>query len=151
VLGVCLGAQLIAKAAGARVYRNRVKEIGWAPVYWTRAAREDALFRGLEQPEQVFHWHGESFDLPRGAHWLAYSDACRHQAFRLDPHVWGLQFHLEVTPEMIRDWCCVPENQADLRELAEAPDPEGPVERLAEVAAIVFGRWSSLAARRIAA
>ena len=76
VLGVCLGAQLIAKALGARVYRNRVKEIGWFPVSWTPAAARDPLFAGLSAPETVFHWHGETFDLPAGAEWLARSEAC---------------------------------------------------------------------------
>src|ERR1017187_4892241 len=82
VLGVCLGAQLLARALGARVYRNPVKEIGWAPVYWTEASRQDRLFGGLPSPQTVFHWHGETFDLPAGAEWLAWSDACRNQAFR---------------------------------------------------------------------
>jgi GMP synthase (glutamine-hydrolysing) len=63
VLGICLGAQLIAKAAGARVYRNSVKEIGWAPVYWTEAGRRDPLFAGLNQPENVLPWLGGTFDL----------------------------------------------------------------------------------------
>src|ERR1700690_2280776 len=81
VLGVCLGAQLLARALGARVYRNPVKEIGWAPVYWTEVAAQDRLFAGLPSPQTVLHGHGETFDLPAGAEWLARSDACRNQAF----------------------------------------------------------------------
>lgn len=145
VLGVCLGAQLIAKAAGARVYRNAVKEIGWAPLYFTEAASQDGLLAGLSSPEVVFHWHGETFDLPAGAEWLAWTPACRNQAFRLDPAVWGLQFHLEVTPSMIEEWLRAPENQADLRGLAALPDPCENAARLAELAALVFGRWAELA------
>ncbi len=149
VLGVCLGAQLIAKAAGARVYRNAVKEIGWAPIFFTDAAGRDPLFAGLGRSEVVFHWHGETFDLPAGAEWLAWTPACRNQAFRLDPWVWGLQFHLEVTPEMIADWCAAAENQADVRELPASPDPWEHAERLARLAALVFGRWADLACRSL--
>src|SRR5947209_958529 len=105
VLGVCLGAQLIAKALGGRVYKNAVKEIGWYPVRFTEAARRDRLFSGLTDPEVVFHWHGETFDLPARADLLASSDGCRHQAYRVGENIYGLQVHLEVTPEMIDDWC----------------------------------------------
>src|SRR5579871_3040829 len=74
VLGICLGAQLIAKALGARVYRNREKEIGWFDVELTHDAAEDPLFRDLPDRETVFHWHGETFDLPDGAVLLAKSE-----------------------------------------------------------------------------
>lgn len=146
VLGICLGAQLIAHAAGARVFRNPVKEIGWAPVYWTETAQHDPLLHGLQNPEMIFHWHGETFDLPAGAEWLAYTEACRHQAFRLGENLWGLQFHLEVTPEMIADWCAAPENQADLKDAPGSVDASAHSARLAEMARLVFGRWAGLAA-----
>lgn len=151
VLGVCLGAQLIARAAGARVYRNALKEIGWAPVYWTAEARQDRLLAGLVQPETVFHWHGETFDLPAGSTWLAYTPACRNQAFRLGSSIWALQFHLEVTPDMITDWCAVEDNQGDVRELPAPIDPHLNARRLAELARLVFGRWAELAASRCGA
>jgi GMP synthase-like glutamine amidotransferase len=141
VLGVCLGAQLIARTLGAAVYRNPVKEIGWAPVSWTEAGRRDRLFHGLTSPEVVFHWHGETFDLPRGAELLAFSGACRHQAFRVGDNVHGLQFHLEVTPEMITDWLGQPANEADVRQLDSPIDPKANSVRLRELASIVFGRW----------
>lgn len=141
VLGVCLGSQLIAKALGGRVYKNAVKEIGWAPVHWTEAAARDPLFAGLRSPERVFHWHGETFDLPRGAEWLAYSGACRNQAFRVADNVYGLQFHLEVTPEMISCWCQEDANEGDLREISTPIDPRENAERLRELASQVFGRW----------
>jgi GMP synthase-like glutamine amidotransferase len=150
VLGICLGAQLLARTLGARVYRNAVKEIGWAPVRWTEAAARDPLFTGLESPETVFHWHGETFDLPAGAEWLASSEACRHQAFRAGRNAWGLQFHLEVTPEMISTWCCEDGNEGDVRELAQPLDPFANSARLAELAATVFGRWASLLETRSA-
>ncbi len=97
VLGVCLGAQLIASALGARVYRNKEREIGWHVI---RAA-ETTEPRSFRFPAvcEVFHWHGETFDLPPGAVLLASSDACRHQAFQIGSNVIGLQFHLETTPE----------------------------------------------------
>ncbi len=123
VLGICLGAQLIAKALGARVYRNPEKEIGWAPVYFTAAAERDRIFGGIASPANLFHWHGETFDLPAGAQWLAYSDKCRHQAYRFGRNVYGVQFHPEITPEMIADWSAQPANCGDV-DLLEAPlDP----------------------------
>ena len=70
VLGICLGAQLIARALGARVYRNPEKEIGWSSLQWTAAASADPLFHGFRDPETVFQWHGETFDLPPGAEHL---------------------------------------------------------------------------------
>ena len=144
VLGVCLGAQLIARALGARVYRNEAKEIGWFPVYWTGECAGDGLFGGLSEPETVFHWHGETFDLPEGARGLARSDVCRNQAFRFGRNVYGIQFHLEVTPEMIADWVVEDENCADVRELAVPPDPFHNAGRLETLAGAVFGGWAGL-------
>ena len=101
VLGICLGAQLIARALGARVYPNREKEIGWFPVQGVASARGE-LFQFPEAME-VFHWHGETFDLPPGAVHLARSEGCENQAFQLGRSVIGLQFHLETTPEGARE------------------------------------------------
>jgi len=97
VLGVCLGAQLIAAAVGARVYRNSVKEIGWFPVYGI-PANDSSVFQFPPQVK-VFHWHGETFDLPQGAIRIAKGDKCENQAFQLGRSVIGLQFHLETTPQ----------------------------------------------------
>jgi GMP synthase-like glutamine amidotransferase len=107
VLGVCLGAQLIAAALGARVYPNAEKEIGWFPVYSLpplekAGADEVPAFRFPEE-SLVFHWHGETFDLPTGAVHLARSEACPNQAFQYGRRVVGLQFHLEMTPRTVRD------------------------------------------------
>jgi GMP synthase-like glutamine amidotransferase len=99
VLGICLGAQLIASALGARVFPNPVKEIGWFPV---RAVPAPAGSLGLPAACEAFHWHGETFDLPPGAVRLAESDACRNQAFQFGRRVVGLQFHLETTEESAR-------------------------------------------------
>ena len=98
VLGVCLGAQLIADVLGARVYRNRFREIGWFRVEATEQGRHHHHFplRGEFVP---FHWHGDTFDLPAGAVHLARSAACEQQAFAWGHGVLGLQFHLEVDAE----------------------------------------------------
>ena len=95
-LGICLGAQLIAKACGAQVYPNPHKEIGWFPIMGTGSERPDTF--AFPASQNVFHWHGETFDLPSGAQLLAHSSACRHQAFQRGRSVLGLQFHLETTP-----------------------------------------------------
>jgi GMP synthase-like glutamine amidotransferase len=144
VLGVCLGAQLIAKALGAKVYRNAVKEVGWFDIHLTETGARDALFAGLGPAETVFHWHGETFDLPPGAAWLAYSAACRNQAFRAAAGVYGLQFHLEVTPQMIGDWCAQDANCGDVRELDAPIDPQRNAARVAALSNVVFGRWCDL-------
>lgn len=142
VLGICLGAQLIAKALGAQVYRNRVKEIGWYPVWWTPAAADDPLLKDIQSPEVVFHWHGETFDLPQGSAWLAHSERCDHQAFRFGDNTYGFQFHLEVTPEMIADWVHQDLNSSDVRELDQPIDPHLNADRLRILAETVFGRWA---------
>ena len=89
VLGICLGSQLIAEVCGSNVYPNHQKEIGWFPISGT------SEFDGLT----VFHWHGDTFDLPNGAELVASSPACKHQAFWIGENVLGLQFHLEVREE----------------------------------------------------
>lgn len=103
VLGVCLGAQMIASALGAKVYRNAVKEIGWWPLIRERDAAGHPLGAGLPDGAEVFHWHGETFDLPPGAVRLARSEACLNQAIALGPRVLGLQFHLETTLASARE------------------------------------------------
>lgn len=104
LLGICLGSQLLAKALGARVYRNPQQEIGWYPVDLTPAGLADPLFAGVTSPVRVFQWHGDAFELPAGATALASSPLCTHQAFRYGNRVYGLLFHLELTPEMIHGW-----------------------------------------------
>ena len=99
VLGVCLGAQLIASACGAKVFRNPESEIGWWPIERVAEPEAHPIARALPARAEVFHWHGETFVLPPGAVHLARSEACEAQAFALGPRVVGMQFHLETTRE----------------------------------------------------
>jgi GMP synthase (glutamine-hydrolysing) len=101
VLGICLGAQLIAAASGARVYKNKYKEIGWFDVFRTPEAVESRVFANLPDSFRAFHWHGDTFDLPTRARRLARSQGCANQAFEFDDKLIGLQFHLESTTDSI--------------------------------------------------
>jgi len=149
VLGICLGAQLIAKALGARVFKNAIAEIGWAPITFTNAAQRDPLFADLPPSETVFHWHGDTFDLPDGAELLASSAVSRHQAFRLGDRVYGLQFHLEVTPDMIAQWCAEDAACGDACEVKDPIDPTAHSVQSGELARLVFNRWCSLVNNRV--
>ena len=97
VLGICLGAQLIADALGARVYNNTHREIGWFRVNQSPEASNCTLSQALPEEVDVFHWHGDTFDIPQDAILLAESEACKHQGFILDHRVAAFQFHLETT------------------------------------------------------
>jgi GMP synthase (glutamine-hydrolysing) len=144
LLGICLGSQLIAGVLGAGVHRNREKEIGWFDIHFTGAAADDPLFAGIPGPETVFHWHGDTWDLPAGATLLASSEACANQAFHAGRNIYGLQFHLEVTPAMIAYWQVQDENCGDVRELAAPLYPHTNSLRLKELSELVFGRWCAL-------
>jgi len=102
LLGVCLGAQLIADALGARVVQNPALEIGWFPV---RFLEQAAPFDGFPKECTAFHWHGDTFSLPAGAHRVAESDGCPNQAFIHGEKIVGLQFHVEVTPAAAVGFC----------------------------------------------
>ena len=116
VVGICLGAQLIAATLGAAVYHGRVKEIGWNPISITPHGQVDSLLGYLPESATVFQWHGDGFDLPSGAIRLAASVNYENQAFRVGKHIYALQFHLEITPRMIARW--IDERSKDL---AQAP------------------------------
>lgn len=106
VLGICLGAQMIAHVLGARVYPGRVKEIGWYEVSLTEEGKGDQVMSRLSDngTATVFQWHGDTFDIPNGAVRLASSELFENQAFRYSDGVYALQFHIEVTPDIIREW-----------------------------------------------
>lgn len=103
VMGVCLGAQLLARALGARVYPGEAREIGIAPITLTADGRDSCLAPYTNAP-LVLHWHGDTFDLPRGAALLASTDVTPHQAFSFGPNAVALQFHPEIQPARFERW-----------------------------------------------
>ncbi len=113
VLGICLGSQLLAKALGARVYSAPSEEIGWDEVEITDAGLADPIFKEIPNPLPVFQWHGETFEIARGATHLASSNACANQAFRYGSRAYGLQFHFEVNREMAQTWATAYANDED--------------------------------------
>lgn len=151
VLGICLGAQLIAKTLGASVYRNPEKEIGWYDVSPTDHATRDPVLMELENTEKIFQWHGETFEIPRSTCHLAFSSLCANQAFRYGANVYGFQFHMEVDEPMIHRWLRVPENQREIAALrgdqhieqiySETPEH---MARLGQISERVFGAFIDL-------
>lgn len=115
VLGICLGAQMIAKAAGAAVTKNPVQELGWSTVSLTAEGLADPLFSGLPAVLPVFQWHGDTFAVPEGGALLATGSDCRNQALR-HRNSWGLQFHLEADRALLASWFAgAPEEREILR------------------------------------
>lgn len=157
LVGICLGSQLLAKAFGARVYPAAKKEIGWYDFELLPAAADDPLFAGLPAAQHVFQWHGDTFDLPDGTVHLARSAAAERQAFRAGRAAWGLQFHAEITPELIEDWLEEPAGRCEIAAL-DYIDPAvirretaGGLARMKGMAETVFGRFAELCAGRSAA
>ncbi len=102
--GVCLGAQLLAKAAGAKVYKAAEEEIGWSKIKLTQEGKKDKIFSGLDADTlDVFQWHGDTFDIPKGGILLAEGDKVRNQAFRIG-NAYGFQFHIEVDEAKLAEW-----------------------------------------------
>ena len=102
VIGICLGSQLIASSLGSKVYKNPQKEIGWFPIQKVKSLKNETFFSDLPSETTVFHWHGETFDLPAGAELIASSEACKNQVFAIEPNVIGFQCHFEITPKSLR-------------------------------------------------
>lgn len=123
VLGVCLGAQLLAAVLGAKVAAAPQKEIGWYPVMREPGADGDVLCEPFGSTETVFQWHGDAFALPTGAVRLFSSPLCPEQGFRYRDRVYGLQFHLEVTEALVRAWMRTPVNHTELKSLRGIIDP----------------------------
>jgi len=117
VMGVCLGAQLLAKAADAKVYRAAVEEFGWGEVELTAAGRDDPLLAGVGSPMRVFQWHGDTFDVPAAGELLASSSAVANQAIRVGRRAYGLQFHVELDRRLLDLWMEIaPAERGDLDE-----------------------------------
>jgi GMP synthase (glutamine-hydrolysing) len=152
-LGVCLGVQLLASALGAEVGPlEGGAEVGLLPVDLTAEGREHPLFAGMPEPLVTLQWHGDTFELPQGSTLLASSPAAPHQAFQAGRAAYGVQFHLEVTPEMAREWAEVPVyRQALAKTMGEEKGDEflAEVERRAEelhpAARRLFSNWLDLA------
>ncbi len=151
VLGICLGAQIIAHALGASVTPLPVQEIGWYEVTVTDAGRSDPMLAELSPHEPIFQWHGDGFELPDGAVQLARSALCPQQAFRYGPRVYALQFHLEVDADMVERWLDLPAHQAEVKlthgESGRESIRSATRERIGASMASgrrVFGRWLEL-------
>ncbi len=151
VLGICLGAQLLARALGAQVRRNPIKEIGWYEVLLSDEGRSDPLLRHFDASEKLFQWHGDTFDLPAGAVHLASSAGCANQAFRFGSKVYGLQFHLECDEALIERWLNVPLNRDEIEQLGGQIDPQtirrqtpANVARLKQLSDAAFGEFIAL-------
>lgn len=148
VLGVCLGAQLLAKALGGAVSRNPTREIGWYDVELTEEGAVDPVLSTFAPVQQVFQWHEDGITLPEGCVHLASSPASRIQAFRCGEHAYGLQFHLEVDAPLIERWLTVPDHQSSLADEAGHIDPDAiraetveAIDPLQELSRRTFARW----------
>ena len=155
ILGVCLGAQLLAAALGAEVGPSAEVEIGWYPVSPTDEGRRDPLLSCFADTEAIFQWHGDTFQIPQGAVHLATSPGCPNQAFRYGENAYGLQFHMEVDSALIERWLTVPVHVEQLRRLEGKIDPRvireqtpGNISRLHELSAQAFGAFVELMGHR---
>jgi len=131
VVGICLGAQLVAEALGGRVYEADTSEIRWFPVEATAEAAGSLLFADLGETYEVFHWHGDTFDLPDGATRMARTDACANQVFVYGDRVVGLQFHLESSPETVDEIIANSGNLPDGPFVQDAETMQAAVEEIA--------------------
>jgi GMP synthase (glutamine-hydrolysing) len=146
VLGICLGAQLIAQVLGARVYAGEKREVGWLPVTLTDDGKDDPCFAGSDPTLTVFQMHGDTWELPPDAHNLARSPLYEQQAFSWGEVVYGLQFHLEFTDTMITRLATEAESRAYITGAGADPqkvigESPGHVRRLADVVQRVFTRY----------
>jgi GMP synthase (glutamine-hydrolysing) len=143
-LGICLGAQLVTRAAGARVYPGKQKEIGFAPLTLTADGEASCLGALKSADHQVLHWHGDTFDLPTGAKLLASTPVTTNQAFSIGPNVLALQFHMEAEPKGLERWLIghtgeIAQTGLDVRKLRADIARRGPA--VVEAGAAAFNRW----------
>jgi GMP synthase (glutamine-hydrolysing) len=124
VLGICLGAQLLAHVLGAPVRAHAQSEIGWYRLQTTAHGDDDPLLSVLAPDSHVFQWHSRTFDLPDGARQLARTDTCEQQAFRYGDNAWGFQFHLEMDRPLIRRWLATPAYREELMAATHCDRPE---------------------------
>ncbi|MBT8144192.1 MAG: gamma-glutamyl-gamma-aminobutyrate hydrolase family protein [Gammaproteobacteria bacterium] len=148
ILGICLGAQLLAKALGGHVGPAAEKEIGWYDLEMTAAAADDPVLCEFASPQPMFQWHGDQFGLPPGATGLASSKRVPCQAFRHGDHALGLQFHLEVDAQLIERWLTLPGYAAELAALKDSIHPDQVradtrrhIDMLEQLSQRTFGRW----------
>ncbi len=149
VLGICLGSQMLAKAAGGQVFRGALPEVGWFPVELTSDGHLDPLFLGVPTEFEAFHWHGDTFTLPADGVRLAESRYYPNQVYRIGHNAYGFQCHLEVTEEMVRSWASLyakeltPQGGPNRPERIENKLSEN-AKALSEIAGQVFTRWAAL-------
>lgn len=151
VLGVCLGSQLIAAALGARVYPGPQKEIGWYEIRLSEAGATDPLLVGVPSSFTGFVWHGDVFDLPKGATSLASTALTACQAFRYNANVYGILFHMEVTAAIIDGMLATFSDELSQARIDAAPirDVASKLEPLQRIGKSVFTRWADLLGRTI--
>jgi len=154
ILGICLGAQLIAHALGGDVYKANELEVGWYPIHKSKAGNEDPLIQHFQPDEKVFQWHGRTYDTPENAVNLLSSSICPNQAFRYGTKVYGFQFHLEVTEPVIHRWLHLPAHAEDLQLCVKHESTEEEVAqthqhlpRSMELGHIVFSEFINLLPR----
>jgi GMP synthase (glutamine-hydrolysing) len=156
VLGICLGGQLLARTLGARVEKSEAPETGFFPLHPTPEAADDPLFSCFRHGDRMFQWHEDTFELPEGASLLLVGNGVTHQAFRAGDRAWGVQFHPEVTPQLLEAWLdATPEDElvehwgrtrTELQAQAERHLPSQ--QRRARD---LFGRFASIVAGRMKA
>jgi GMP synthase (glutamine-hydrolysing) len=149
VLGICLGSQMLAHAAGGQVFRGALPEVGWYPISTTTEGRLDPLLLGISSPFEAFHWHGDTFTLPKNSVRLAGSDYYPNQIYKVGLNAYGFQCHLEVTEEMVKNWAAI-----YAKELTPQGGPIDPkqienglsqnAKALGQIAEKVFARWAAL-------
>ncbi|MEM7278869.1 MAG: type 1 glutamine amidotransferase [Pseudomonadota bacterium] len=150
-LGICLGAQLLARSQGGSVQADSGSELGWYEVSPNAAAKDDVLLGAFADTEMIFHWHLDEIVLPAHALHLASSAACRNQAFRFGDTAWGLQFHMEVNTPLVERWLCQQQNQQALSQMGGAETATeiraANSRHMASLQALsnrAFGRWIDL-------